>query len=85
MSDRLVYLDSSAFVKLGHLGLHDAAHYGTLMDDAASVGSPELRSLEAVHLAGALTLGPDLDAVVTCDERLQAAAAAVGLAGQAPT
>ena len=43
-----------------------------------------LRSLDAVHLASALELGDDLEAVVAYDERLAAAAAANGLTVLAP-
>jgi uncharacterized protein len=38
----------------------------------------ELRSLDAVHLATAQQLGSDLARVVTYDERMRAAAQAVG-------
>lgn len=37
---------------------------------ARTVGTPTLRALDALHLASALELGPDLDAVVTYDRRL---------------
>ena len=38
-----------------------------------------LRTLDAVHLATALAIGTDLDAFVTYDDRLAAAARAIGL------
>ena len=41
---------------------------------ASRLGSPTLRSLDAMHLATALSLGDDPDAFVTYDERLAAAA-----------
>jgi predicted nucleic acid-binding protein len=44
-----------------------------------------LRSLDALHLAAALDLGDDLDALVTYDVRLAAAAASNGLAAVAPS
>ena len=44
----------------------------------------ELRSLDAVHLATALSLGDDLGAVFSYDERLVAAARAAGLRVMAP-
>lgn len=46
---------------------------------AASVGPPALRSLDAIHLATALALAPDLDAFVTYDDRLADAARMLGL------
>lgn len=46
---------------------------------------PDLRSLEAIHLASARLLGTELDAVVTYDERLAAAARAVGFYVLTPT
>ncbi|HYS01038.1 MAG TPA: hypothetical protein VET82_01665 [Candidatus Eisenbacteria bacterium] len=41
-------------------------------------------SLDAIHLAAALSLGADLAAVISYDERLTAAAAALGLPVLAP-
>ncbi len=38
-----------------------------------------LRTLDAVHLAAALDLGDDLDGIVTYDDRLAAAAQALGI------
>ncbi len=46
---------------------------------AARVQPTTLRSLDAVHLATALTLGPELDAFVAYDRRLTEAAEALGL------
>lgn len=45
----------------------------------------ELRSLDAIHLATALSIGSDLDAVFSYDDRLTAAAAAAGLRVLAPS
>src|SRR3954469_9438060 len=50
-----------------------------LFDEAGRLGPPELRSLDALHLAAAMALGPDLAGVVAYDERLVNAAAAAGL------
>jgi uncharacterized protein len=55
-----------------------------LLEQAASVGPPLLRSLDAIHLASALSLGSDLTAFVAYDRRLQAAAQAEGLPIVAP-
>jgi predicted nucleic acid-binding protein len=43
-----------------------------------------LRSLDAIHLATARVLGPDLDAIVSYDDRLIRAAADAGLATVSP-
>ncbi len=50
---------------------------------AASLAAPLLRSLDAIHLATALSLA-DLDAVATYDRRLGAAAEESGLVAVAP-
>jgi predicted nucleic acid-binding protein len=54
------------------------------MDDEvvdAAMNEPDrmLRSLDAIHLATARVLGPDLDGLATYDDRLAAAAKAAGL------
>ena len=46
---------------------------------AATLASPALRTLDAIHLATALALGPEVDAFVTYDDRLAEAARAMGL------
>ena len=46
---------------------------------AAKLPPPTLRSLDAIHLATALSLGEDLGAFLTCDRRLRAAATAAGV------
>lgn len=48
-------------------------------DTAAFLVPPELRTLDAVHLACALELGDDLDGLVTYDIRLADAAMHVGI------
>ena len=45
---------------------------------------PGLRSLDAIHLASALSLDPDLDTFVAYDQRLLTAAGAAGLAVAQP-
>lgn len=53
--------------------------------NVASVLEPKtLRSLDALHLASALSLGPDLEALVTYDVRLAEAARDAGLEVLAP-
>lgn len=51
---------------------------------AAALDPVALRSLDAVHLASAMSIGDDLDAIVTYDVRLADAARAVGLIVVAP-
>ena len=54
--------------------------------DAAGILEPRiLRALDAIHLATALAVGDDLDAVVTYDERMVAAAALIGVPAASPT
>lgn len=56
-----------------------------LLDTAAIIAPGErLRSLDAIHLASAQALAPDLRAVVTYDRRMAAAAHALGLTVNAP-
>jgi predicted nucleic acid-binding protein len=64
---------------------------GAVVDVAGDVGEPLLRSLDAIHLASALSVGADLTAFVAYDHRLGQAASAAGLrllapgAGELPT
>ena len=50
-----------------------------IADRAASIGPPSVRTLDAIHLATALSMARDLDAFVTYDDRLAAAARDLGL------
>jgi len=45
-----------------------------ILRSAAGLAPPGLRSLEAIHVATALSVGQDLAGIVTYDERLSAAA-----------
>lgn len=56
-----------------------------LLDRAADLEPADLRSLDAVHLAAALALVPDLTVVVTYDDRLARAAEASGLVVASPS
>ena len=71
---------------------HDAVHRDRILSEfeviglsdqiaqrAADTQPPSLRALDAIHLASALALGPELDAFVTYDDRLADAARALGL------
>jgi predicted nucleic acid-binding protein len=55
-----------------------------VFDEAGRLRPLELRSLDALHLAAAMMLGPDLAGLVAYDERLAAAAAAAGLTVTSP-
>ncbi len=56
-----------------------------LLDLAATLKpSVSLRSLDAIHLAAALSIGADLRSVLTYDPRMQSAASALGMVIQAP-
>jgi len=56
-----------------------------ILDRASEVGPNDLRTLDAIHLASALAIGRELDAVVTYDRRLAGAAEEAGLAVMSPT
>ena len=71
---------------------HDIAHLDAVLETfvtveldsvvarrAALLAPSTLRTLDAIHLATAIALGPELDAFVTYDDRLADAARAVGL------
>jgi uncharacterized protein len=55
-----------------------------IVSSAATVGNPQLRTLDALHLATAATIASQLDAFVTYDKRLAEAATGIGLPAQAP-
>jgi uncharacterized protein len=55
-----------------------------IADAAAKLEPPSLRTLDAVHLASALSLGDDLGAFVAYDRRLAEAAEAAGIEVLAP-
>lgn len=50
-----------------------------VLDDAAMILPPSLRSLDAIHLASALVLREELEAVISYDRRMLTAASALGL------
>jgi predicted nucleic acid-binding protein len=56
-----------------------------LFRQAGLLGPSTMRSLDAVHLAAALSLGPDLGIVITYDERMVAAARLFGLPVASPS
>jgi uncharacterized protein len=52
--------------------------------DAAAELAPNVRSLDAIHLAAARSLGPDLGVIATYDDRMTSAARELGLDTAAP-
>ena len=56
----------------------------SVCDLAAELDPVVLRSLDAIHCATAISLGPDLEGVVVYDERLGQACRALGLSMEAP-
>lgn len=56
-----------------------------VLADAGGLPPPELRSLDAIHLATARLFGRSLARLISYDERLTAAAQALGLTVVAPS
>lgn len=80
---RLRNADIAGQAKLLLTRLHFADITIALLDAAAELRPPELRTLDAIHLAAAL-IAPDLRALVTYDSRLAAAATTAGLTVVSP-
>ncbi len=78
-NEQLIEAARALFVTLHLIRLDDP-----VLDLAGNLGPKELRSLDALHLATALSVGSDLGVFVTYDERLAAAAVAHGLVVEAP-
>ncbi|CAN5578116.1 hypothetical protein BH20CHL6_BH20CHL6_14880 [soil metagenome] len=55
-----------------------------LLQTAAALTPESLRTLDALHLAAALRLAPDLGVMVTYDRRMTEAARALGISVDAP-
>ena len=55
-----------------------------ILDAAGGLEPRVLRTLDAIHLATAMAVGDDLDAIVTYDERMVEAARILGLATATP-
>jgi uncharacterized protein len=66
-------------------GVHLIRLDDALLDRAGDLDPTELRSLDSIHLAAAASLGDDLAAVVSYDDRLLAAAASMGLPTATPS
>jgi hypothetical protein len=67
-------LDSLTVIRLGP----------GIVEDAARLDPPVLRSLDALHLAAALALEDDLQGVVTYEDRLAEATRLLGFSAIAP-
>jgi predicted nucleic acid-binding protein len=55
-----------------------------ILDAAGGLEPRVLRTLDAIHLATAMAVGDDLEAIVTYDERMVEAARLIGLATATP-
>jgi predicted nucleic acid-binding protein len=55
-----------------------------VLERAARLERPELRTLDALHLATALSLGEEIGVILTYDDRLAGAARAAGLTVRSP-
>ena len=55
-----------------------------LLDTAGDLEPADLRTLDAMHLAAALTLGPELGPMFVYDDRLKHSAEALGLDTRSP-
>lgn len=55
-----------------------------MLNDAADLGPPTLRSLDAIHLAAAMTLRDEVDELITYDRRMAEAATDLGFKTASP-
>jgi predicted nucleic acid-binding protein len=55
-----------------------------MLELAGRIDPPEMRTIDAIHLAAAWTIRDDLHSVVTYDLRMQAGAAELGLRVESP-
>jgi hypothetical protein len=56
-----------------------------LFRQAGLLGPSTMRSLDAVHIGAAMSLGPDLGVILTYDQRMTMAATLFGLPVASPT
>jgi predicted nucleic acid-binding protein len=66
-------------------GLHLIRLDEQILDRAGELEPDTLWSLDAIHLASALSVGSDLSALITYDQRLAEAAMAYGITVESPT
>ena len=78
--DTEVHSRAAAVVAALHLLRLDSE----ILERAAGIEPESLRTLDAIHLASALSLAPDVEAMVVYDTDLAAAATKVGLRTLAP-
>ncbi len=64
--------------------IHLVAINRSILLSAADLRAPGLRTLEAIHLASAISLAPRLDAFIAYDDRLLAAAGQAALTAEKP-
>lgn len=57
----------------------------TVVESASRLPEPLLRTLDAIHVATALLLGADVDALVSYDDRMLSAAEAYDIPTACPT
>ena len=76
--------DALAAVREGIRRVDIIAIDDRILDSSGILEPRVLRTLDAIHLATALAIGDDLDAVVTYDERMVEAARLLGLAVVTP-
>ena len=78
--DSEVHHRATAVMAAIHLVRVDSA----ILEEAASLEPESLRSLDTIHLASALSLAPDIEAMVVYDAGLAEAATKAGLRALAP-
>jgi hypothetical protein len=76
--------DALATVREGLRRVDLVAIDDRILDVAGTLEPGVLRTLDAIHVATALAVGDDLEAIVTYDERLIAAARLMGLPTATP-
>jgi predicted nucleic acid-binding protein len=76
--------DALASVREGLRRVDLVAIDDRILDAAGTLEPRVLRTLDAIHLATAMAIGDDLDAIVTYDDRMVEAAGLVGLLVAAP-
>jgi predicted nucleic acid-binding protein len=69
----------------GGAGEGRGAAWPALARLAGATGGPSLRALDAIHVAAALRLGPEIEVFVTYDDRQAEAARAAGFDVVSPT
>lgn len=81
---RRVGVDAIAEARDLLAGLHLIPMSAEVVSDATEMGDPTLRTVDALHLASALSIRDDISAFIAYDRRLIAAASSVSLDAQSP-